>query len=410
MVAALLREVECPAFEYSAPVNLTEIPANATSVTIQFNISSIPANQMSHLTKCSELNFIKTYSFVIERGAFFGMTSLRNVSFVRNFAESYIGASAALVASSVSRLSLTNNQISELGQHTFLHGPSTLEHLDLSWNEISVIHENTFVGLTKLQFLNLDHNQISLIDHSAFGELKSLQYLNLRENQISELGLHTFRHGPPTLEHLYLEDNEISHIHSGAFSGLKKLQFLHLSGNQISTLHPGAFSGLTNLQDLNLRDNRISELSFKTFLHVKFLDLSRNKRSVRQHSAFVGLKTLTTLYLDNNDISELDISVFFSLRSLRALSLVGNPGNNQFLLFFSSTVSYSGKIGWMSTKQASLFIKPNSWTWFLMLSFFCRDSDIQLEFAQMVVFTDLWEECAGQVENEREWTNVLSTW
>ena len=99
-------------------------------------------------------------------------------------------------------------------------------------NQISVIPEGIFQGLSNLDSLNLSGNKISFLDENAvegganiFKGLDWLAELNLAGNQISNLPENIFK-SPVRLQKVHLEKNQISSIRDGLFEGLLRLKVL----------------------------------------------------------------------------------------------------------------------------------------------------------------------------------------
>lgn len=78
---------------------------------------------------------------------------------------------------------------------------------------------------TVISFRHLEGNQISIIKEKAFYGLSALPTLNLKQQ-------------------------EIKYIAEGAFRGLRKLSNLVLSNNKIEVLYQGTFQDLTKLTHL----------------------------------------------------------------------------------------------------------------------------------------------------------------
>lgn len=69
-----------------------------------------------------------------------------------------------------------------------------LEKLDLSGNKISLIGNNSFVGLTLLEELSMDNNHLSEIKDGDFRGLPNLKTLNLANNKISKINKYVYSH------------------------------------------------------------------------------------------------------------------------------------------------------------------------------------------------------------------------
>lgn len=62
------------------------------------------------------------------------------------------------------------------------NGATLLEEIDLSHNEIKLIHSDAFSGLPKLRAIDLTKNKLNLVNRFAFSRLTHLKQLELSEN------------------------------------------------------------------------------------------------------------------------------------------------------------------------------------------------------------------------------------
>ncbi|CAG0919789.1 unnamed protein product [Notodromas monacha] len=85
--------------------------------------------------------------------------------------------------SSLVRLDLSNNKISVLGNNTF-GNLTRLETLIISYNKLECIHSNSLAGLHALRILSLHGNDISRIPEGTFGDLRSITHLALGSNPL----------------------------------------------------------------------------------------------------------------------------------------------------------------------------------------------------------------------------------
>ena len=71
-------------------------------------------------------------------------------------------------------------------------GLASLDHLDLSNNELSSLPEGIFSGLTSLKTLDLSNNKITTLPESHFFDL-SLRNINLHDNPLDEQTIRRLR-------------------------------------------------------------------------------------------------------------------------------------------------------------------------------------------------------------------------
>lgn len=179
-----------------------------------------------------------------------------------------------------------------------------IETLDLSYNDLIVVTDNSLSKLRSLSKLMLQNNAISSLEDGAFEGLLSLQVLNLSSNYLSSI--------PPDL-----------------FVDSKFLKEINANNNSISTLPPGLFEGLEQLQILDLSHNEltsqwINKDTFVRLLRMVILNLSYNRLVKINRHMFQDLYSLQKLNLEYNEISSIDDHSFSELRNLHSLTLSGN--------------------------------------------------------------------------------------
>lgn len=229
-------------------------------------------------------------------------------------------------------LSLPNNVFKHLVNLTFL---------DLSYNHIDSIHQYTFNGLLNLQHLKLSNNWLEEIPNDTFLYTPSLSMLDLFYNTLYSVTKRMFT-GLKNLHHLDLNGNFIDNIKNNAFQPLINLTVLNLEHNYLNSVNKQMFAGLPKLRCLNLSLNHMNKTSNHTFEHLtdlRSLDLSNNKLQSLNERTFMGLKNLEVLRLNLNSImynkEQLPPGCFKPLKSLRQLSIQMNncplKENNTFI-------------------------------------------------------------------------------
>lgn len=221
-------------------------------------------------------------------------------------------------------LDLSHNQVSEIDAGSF--NCPQLNHLNLSYNCLTEIDDNTFQGASQLQSLDLSYNGIGKISKNSFAGLLELKTLYLSGNEIESISHETFRH--PMLTHLFMEANKLKKLPNFAFKGAPNLQKLVLRDNDIEEISESAFWGLTKLKTLGLKSNKISVITnelFKDLRSMTELNLSHNHIRVVE-DWFTNCISLDKIILRNNRIEAISKSTFDAVISnLKSLDVRDNP-------------------------------------------------------------------------------------
>lgn len=101
-------------------------------------------------------------------------------------------------------LNLSKNLLSSVSNISEL---TSLEVLDLSYNKLKILDENTFLNLSRLQKLSLGHNNIQNLNLDILVNTINLEYLDISYNNLGVFQLNvTF----PKLEELHIEGNNLT--------------------------------------------------------------------------------------------------------------------------------------------------------------------------------------------------------
>ncbi|XP_054622368.1 uncharacterized protein LOC129174410 [Dunckerocampus dactyliophorus] len=265
------------------------------------------------------------------------------------------------LCSNVTNLDLASNRIQSISKDSFralqalevlrlnfnvlsfvplaIRNLTSLQELDLRFNNIISLGCHNFAKLGKLRVLSLCHNFLTTIRQCIFQNLTNLQVLNMQKNQIRRLD-YAFKRCFPNLIKLRLYGNQLSTIEDGEFESLRSLQYLALHGNHINKLEKGSFRGLTMLTDILLQSNDIREINqdvFNDLINLRRLHLLDNH--IKYHSTaalpkppFSRLSSLETLimsgqhsrlknYLPRNFLQGLTNLSVFDTRNVQLLSL-----------------------------------------------------------------------------------------
>uniref|UniRef100_A0A8C4QBU5 SLIT and NTRK-like family, member 5a n=1 Tax=Eptatretus burgeri TaxID=7764 RepID=A0A8C4QBU5_EPTBU len=152
-------------------------------------------------------------------------------------------------------------------------------HLYLSKNVLSILHKQDFYAFSgSLLVLHLGSTHLNGIEGGSFEDLAELRELYLNNNNLETFHNDTFL-GLVKLEYLQADYNFLRRIEPGAFTHLVHLRVLILNDNLLTSLPRFVFRSL-RLTHLDLRGNRIQVLRYAGVLEnlnrVLELQLSEN--------------------------------------------------------------------------------------------------------------------------------------
>lgn len=163
------------------------------------------------------------------------------------------------LARSLYHFDVSNCDISEISEGTFISIPALIT-LNLSGNNLRVIHKNVFTYLSKLVDLDLSCNAIEFIDNAAFSNNINLRKLQLAYNRLETLPTKIFRK-MKNLNELDVSGNRLVQIwaesspNSRVALDLKNLAYLNVSFNVIQTVYLTDIQVLPNIAVLDIKNN-----------------------------------------------------------------------------------------------------------------------------------------------------------
>jgi leucine-rich repeat protein SHOC2 len=191
-----------------------------------------------------------------------GLTSLSFVSLINNQLTGSIPEKLFEGLTSLEHVSLNSNQLTGSIPEKLFEGLTSLKVVYLNGNQLSgAIPEKLFEGQTTLSFVSLDNNQLTgSIPEKLFEGLTSLREVDLNTNQLSGAIPEKLFDGLTSLEGVFLNNNQLSGpIPEKLFEGLTSLQVVWIYGNQLSGSIPEKlFEGVTSLYSVQLSNNQLS--------------------------------------------------------------------------------------------------------------------------------------------------------
>jgi len=173
----------------------------------------------------------------------------------------------------------------------------TLQHFDISKNELKDLLPSDLSSLIDLESLNCSHNQLTDITDS-FEQLNHLKELDLSFNLFQHIPnvIYTFKslirlnceHNSITkldndignlkrLKYFVLDHNQLEFLGLIDFSQMKKLEYIHIAHNQLMKF-PRGLHRLHHLRNVNLSYNRLGTFPIDLLLlnTLDVLNLSHN--------------------------------------------------------------------------------------------------------------------------------------
>ncbi|XP_037084495.1 toll-like receptor 2 type-2 [Pollicipes pollicipes] len=339
----------------------TKVPSGILDVS-ETNISHLAAHSLEFFRAVSVLKLENNQLGSIDDGAFFNMSSLRNLSLSQNRLTD-LGENVLKGASNLVELLVSYNKFNNLSMvtraTTAITAPSLL-HLSIGGNNFSVVRRQDFAAMRNvpIQDLQLHENRIQHIEPYAFKDLKHLRRLRLRRNHLeiaevvemitamqnstlevidlSMIGKYSIVELRPVLDAIAnssITALQLNHycfpflfkIH---FPALDKLKVLTLAQCGISVIYENTFEEFVSLEQLDLSDNYLSYVPSAVLLpNLHSLDLSRSEQlpyfsrfSLYQYR-FRDMVNLRYLDLSNNRIVNLERGAFVGLENLTVLMM-----------------------------------------------------------------------------------------
>ena len=206
-------------------------------------------------------------------------------------------------------LNLSRNNIIMIEKNSFA-GLQNLETLDLQSNQIMTMHEKVFIQLVNLKHLILSFNYLTFEQLPDFPP--SLFDLNLSNNNITML-FDTAFCGLSNLFRLNLESNNMTGIQTNTFVTNTNLQVLKLAYNKQDYLSHLSFPNNSKVQRIELQNNIIDLPDFPNdfFPFLTFLNLSHNKlKFIYNGLGTVFPESIQEISLAGNDIEDIESFTF----------------------------------------------------------------------------------------------------
>lgn len=141
--------------------------------------------------------------------------------------------------------------------------PDNIEELQLNYNHIQTLQDNSLLQYPSLNTLSLACNSMQKLEANTFKDSKLLQNLNLANNDL-DIGYQETSCALKKLaglRHLDLSENNLDdEMATTLLQNLTSLEYLNLSGNMLRRLDETSFSDLHQLKELDLQRNVLFEI------------------------------------------------------------------------------------------------------------------------------------------------------
>ncbi|KAF7250328.1 hypothetical protein EYD10_03773 [Varanus komodoensis] len=213
-----------------------------------------------------------------------------------------------------------------------LESLSKLQHLDLSRSLIESLGccGKEFRGLSSLQHLNLSYNNQLLLDGKAFSDCTNLKVLDLSFTSIFTNASQGPFSNLRCLQSLNLSFSGFDPNFKHFLQGLESLIVLSMNGNYFESgtiPNDNLFQQAPNLEVLSLSSCKLLTIQAKAFFalrKLKHVDLSLNNLITFSSGAFPNLKNIY-LNFANNNISIIPRDMLSNLSGQSVINLSYNP-------------------------------------------------------------------------------------
>ncbi len=254
---------------------------------------------------------------------------------------------------------MSNNQL-EILDESFFNGLSMLKRISLSFNKLIHLDSNIFKDLKYLASVDLKENNFEIhleilklsFSSYAFVSLSGNTYFEMKstKNIIVELGNHKYSSGTEakntssedinrSLFKTNFSNENLSHGNNFCLNTNLVEEFIFINPDKIENeidltlmriklVHPDTFHNMENLKSIDLSSNFLTNLDSKIFnglQNLNSIDLSYNELDKKlDFRLFKGLKKLETVCLNDNFLTDLDYKTFQGLFCLKTIKLHNN--------------------------------------------------------------------------------------
>ena len=198
--------------------------------------------------------------------------------------------------------------------------PVSLEHLNVSTNEIDQLSANFCENMALLETLDISHNRLRVIMSTAFEGCTNVMHLDLSRNHLTHLPDVRFL---ANLVHLNVSNNGINQLPANFCENMARLERLDVSRNKVKLILPTTFQGCRELTKLDIYSNNLTTVIDirlpcvdKTYLNDTF-----NKMATLSENSHENITLLKKLDASGSDSSAYALSIYDGCNHLMWLNL-----------------------------------------------------------------------------------------
>ncbi|XP_071175919.1 leucine-rich repeats and immunoglobulin-like domains protein 2 [Mytilus edulis] len=283
---------------------------NAANIRCNFNTtdaleilnSSVMIETVMNLTK---LDISGNNLSALPTSFFNGIHTIRELDLSENNFKNLLTFLPLEIATNIKKLNVSSNHLTDIDDFTFstLH---LLEILDISYNELTEVKDNTFVNNRYLWCLNLSNNKLQSLSATTFNGLEnSVRDLDISENNLSILHSETFMN-LHDLKSLKLAYNQYTEKISNLLIP-HHVVLLDLSYSGIQHINDCQLEGLIDLEYINLHGNPLTCSCHLSWLHQRLLHNQEMDSIHTIHSHQINDWTCKTLEGATINVTDLNV-------------------------------------------------------------------------------------------------------
>lgn len=243
-----------------------------------------------------ELYLSNNHLHYVKRESLINLVNLKKLIITNNKRFYTLNRDGFLILEELKILDASHCYLSKL----YVNGFPKLEILNLSYNNISKIGNDSFKFNVNLSSIDLSFNSLNIIEKDSFLKNEKLEFLNLKGNKIVDV---SWAFNLRNVKNLNLSNNGVTDILN---LNLSKVQILDFSNNKIDELMTDFDVVLPDITELNVKSNRIKEITKLKSSTLTVLNLGNCKIINVDENAFTEVNALRKLKLSDNKIKNVD--------------------------------------------------------------------------------------------------------